>query len=63
MISEREFVKGFTGFWGQAVPLLTPQVVTKLNAMAVPLDKGLDMLRDNHDVIRLSLPIISTSHW
>ena len=30
----------------------------QMNAqLAVPLDKGLDMLRDDHDVIRLKLPI------
>lgn len=37
MISEKEFAGGFPGFWAEALPFLTPQVVGDLNRAGRPL--------------------------
>ncbi|MEN8108587.1 MAG: DUF748 domain-containing protein [Pseudomonadota bacterium] len=41
----------------QMTPVKGEQLDKMENQLAVPLNKGLDMLRDDHDVIRVDLPI------
>jgi hypothetical protein len=40
MISEKEFATGFTGFWAECLPLLSPQVIAEFNLKGTPLPKG-----------------------
>lgn len=60
MISEKEFVGGFSGFWQECLPFLTNQVVAELNLQCQPWPKrGSDTLpplddppeRSKYDVI------------
>ncbi len=40
MISEKEFASGFTGFWAECLPLLTPQIVAEFNLSGMALIEG-----------------------
>ena len=40
MISEKEFVAGFSGFWVEAAPFLTPQLVAHINLSGQVLPQG-----------------------
>lgn len=59
MISERTFSGGFSGFWAECMPLLTPHLVSEFNLMGSrfaystnPLDKLYASGKSlNHDVI------------
>lgn len=37
MISEKQFSEQFSGFWNQCLPLLTPQVIAKMNVNGTPM--------------------------
>lgn len=60
MISEKQFSEQFSGFWGQCLPFLTPQVIAQMNVNGMPMPdsrgfvaKPLDATEDsaNNDLV------------
>lgn len=60
MISEKQFSEQFSGFWGQSLPFLTPQVIAEMNVNGNPMPdsrgfvtKPLDPTEDssNNDLV------------